>query len=349
MTEFETKLQRLRGLLADKKLDALLMRRTSSFAWATCGAASYINTASTYGEASLLVTAERRFLITNNIEAPRLEREEPSLAGQDWQFHIGPWHEPSQAVARLVGKGRLGADDPYPGAVDVSAEMARLRHALTPEEGARFRELGRLSGEAMQAAIQTVRPGQTEFEIAASLLETTERRGVQPVVVLVATDDRISAFRHPLPTAKPLERYAMLILCGRLHGLIASITRLVHFGKMPGDLHHTRPGRRLREVFAAAAEAYAAAGYPDEWRLHHQGGSAGYEPREVLGTPTAEDVVLAGQAYAWNPSITGAKSEDTILIGESGNEVLTAIPGWPKLSVSLDGEALERPAVLEVT
>ena len=82
--------------------------------------------------------------------------------------------------------------------------------------------------------------------------------------------------------------------------------------------------------------------------LHHQGGAAGYEPREYLGTPSAQDVVAAGQVFAWNPSITGVKSEDSILVGTGGNEVLTEIPSWPTLSIEVDGHTWKRPAILEL-
>jgi antitoxin VapB len=56
----------------------------------------------------------------------------------------------------------------------------------------------------------------------------------------------------------------MLILCGRREGLVCSITRLVHFGRLPDDLRRkaeavasvdaafidaTRPGCTLDEVF----------------------------------------------------------------------------------------------------
>jgi antitoxin VapB len=58
------------------------------------------------------------------------------------------------------------------------------------------------------------------------------------------------------------------------------------------------------------------------------------------------EVVRIGQVYAWNPSITGIKSEDTILVAAIGNEVLTAIDSWPRLSVEVDGQLWERPAVL---
>ena len=362
MTEFAQKQERIQALLAGRGLDALLLRRVSSFAWATCGAASYINTAATCGEASLLITPSGRYLITNNIEAPRLEQEE-KLAEQGWQFETATWHETANAIGKLTKGLKVGADDAYPGAADLSGEMARLRADLTPEEGERFRALGRLCAEAMNDAARAIHPGQTEYEIAGLLALAAERRGVQAIVNLIATDGRIFAFRHPLPTGKTLDRYAMLVLCGRRWGLVCSLTRLVYFGRPPDDVRRraeaaaqvdatfiaaTRPGAALGEVFSRAVAAYAEAGFADEWRLHHQGGPVGYEPREFVAAPGSADVVSVGQAYAWNPSITGAKSEDTILVGEAGNEILTAIEGWPSLTVTVGGRDYARPAILEV-
>jgi Xaa-Pro aminopeptidase len=362
MSEFSQKQDRIRALLVESKLDALLLQRVSSFAWATCGAASYVNTAVSTGEASLLIAPSGRYLITNNIEATRLEKEE-KLAEQGWEFRVARWHEPQEAVAELTKGLKLGADAAYPGATDLSVEIARLRAALTPGEGERFRELSRRCAEAMQAAARAVRPGQTEHQIAGLLAREVESRGVQVIVNLIATDERIFSFRHPLPTGKKLEKYAMLILCGRQRGLVCSVTRLVHFGKMPDDLRHkseavaqidatfivsTRPGKTMGEVFRRATEAYAETGFADEWHLHHQGGTAGYEPREQVATLEAADVVSVGQVYAWNPSITGAKSEDTILVGEKGNEVLTAMKGWPVVSAKVDGREIARPATLEI-
>jgi Xaa-Pro aminopeptidase len=370
MTEIQTNLDRIRRLLARRGLEALLLQRVSSFAWATCGAANYINTASTTGVASLLITPTGKHLITDNIEAPRVEREE-GLAAQGWTFELSPWYEKSTAVARLAAGLKLGADGPYPGAMDLSDEVAELRSLLTPEAIGRFRVLGQACAEAMQAAATALQPKQTEFEIAGRLMQEAESRGAQPIVVLVATDDRIFNFRHPLPTAKRLEHYAMLILCGRRHGLVCSITRLVqiqHAGAstsyLTDDLRRkaeavaridavmintTRPGATVGDVFQKTIEAYAQAGYPDEWKRHHQGGPAGYEPRELIGTPGSSFKVLAGQAYAWNPSITGTKSEDTFLVGADGqpNEVLTITPGWPMLSVTVEGQTYERPAIWE--
>jgi Xaa-Pro aminopeptidase len=363
MTEFTQKHDRIQQLLAEHRLDALLLQRVSSFAWATCGAASYVNRATTHGEAMLLVTRSDRHLITNNIESTRLEQEE-KLKAQGWESHVGLWHEAQETVARLTGDVRLGADGPFPGATDLSFDLARLRASLTSEEGERFRALGHLCAGAMEDAIRAVQPGQSEYQIAGLLAGEAESRGVQAIVNLVATDERVFAFRHPLPSDKQLKRYAMLVLCGRRWGLVCSITRFVHFGRLPDELRRkaeavaavdaafiaaTQPGRTLGEIFQRAVAAYAQAGYPDEWRQHHQGGPAGYEPREYVATPTAEDMVSPGQVYAWNPSITGTKSEDTILVGETDNEVLTGSEGWPLLSVRVDGQEFHRPAILEVT
>src|SRR5712692_8481659 len=141
MTEIEAVLSRIHALLARRGLEALLLQRVSSFAWATCGAANYINTASTTGVASLLITPTGKHLITDNIEAPRMEREE-KLAEQGWTFELSPWYEKSTAVARLAAGLKLGADGPYPGAMDLSDEVAELRSLLTPEAIGRFRVLG---------------------------------------------------------------------------------------------------------------------------------------------------------------------------------------------------------------
>ncbi len=361
MTEIEQKQSRIKTLLAESNLDALLLQCVSSFAWATGGAASYINTADIKGVASLLITPTGRYLITNNIEAPRFEQEE-QLKQQGWEFCVAGWHETQPIITELTQGLRLGADGLYPNAKNLSTEVASLRAALTPEEGERFRVLGRLCAAAMNDAIQAVRPGQTEYEIAGVLAQAAESRGVQAIVNLIATDERIFAFRHPLPTTKKLERYAMLVLCGRRQGLVCSITRFIHFGRLPDELRRkaeavaevdaqflaaTRPGRTLGAIFQQAVSAYVRVGFPNEWTRHHQGGLAGYEPRERVATFDVTDQVAVGQTYAWNPSITGAKSEDTLLVGESGNEILTAIPGWPAIAVNIEGQTIERPAILE--
>jgi antitoxin VapB len=362
MTDFESRQQQIQEFMDDLDLDALLLQRVSSFAWATCGAAAYVNTASSTGAASLLITGTSRHLITNNIEAPRLIQEE-HLNEQGWIIHAPPWYETNSLIADLTKGKQFGSDMNFPNAIELAGPIARLRARLNETEAQRFRSLGQICADAMSEAIHAVRPGQTEFEIAGILSAAAEKRGAQAVVNLIATDERILRFRHPLPTSKKLDRYAMLVLCGRKWGLVCSITRMVHFGTLPSELRHkmeataqvdatfihaTRPGATVSDIFRKAQNAYATTGYANEWQLHHQGGPAGYEPREFIATPDMTEVVSAPQAYAWNPSITGVKSEDTILVTETSTDGVTHIAGWPTIPVTVDGVLYERPAILEI-
>lgn len=361
MNELETKLSKIQTLLTESKLDALLLQRVSNFAWATCGSSSYVNTADDQGVASLLITLSARYLVTNNIEAPHFRQEE-ELENQGWEFVVNPWHLADETIDKFTKGLRLGADGLYPGAEDVSSELARLRIDLLPEEQERFKVVCTGCAKAMDQAIHQLKPGMTEFEIAALLGKETQQLGILPVVNLIATDDRIFAYRHPLPTAKKLDRYAMLVLCGRKYGLVSSLTRLVHFGTLPDDLQHkakavaeidasfiasTRPGQSLGHIFKQAQAKYAELGYADEWQLHHQGGPAGYNPREAVATPDSDTLVATGQVYAWNPSITGTKSEDTILVKADGAEIMTEIADWPMLRFEIDNQKISRPAILE--
>lgn len=360
-SELSTKLERIRELLIQFKLDALLLHRVDNFSWLTCGASSYINTADSLGNASLLITPTSRYVLTDNIEAKRLIDEE-ELVKQGWEFKVSPWYEGKDRPSELTRGMKLGTDTSFPNSMELAQEITLLRLPLTLEEDERFRALGKLCAEGMRQAIDAVCPGMTEYEIAGLLSQAVESKGVQAVVNLIAVDERIFSLRHPLPTSKKLQHYAMLILCGRKWGLICSLTRLIYFGALPNDVRRkaeavakidaimivaTRPGRTMGDVFRETQSAYASVGFPDEWKLHHQGGLAGYAPREITATPTSSQPILAGQAYAWNPSIAGAKSEDTILVGDQTNKILTEMKDWPTTEIQIGGQTIKRPAILE--
>lgn len=362
MTEFRLKQNRIHDLLETHQLKGLWLQRSSSFAWATCGAASYVNIASTTGAASLLITPDKHYLVANNIEATRLEQEE-KLHYQGWNFQVFPWYQENHLIQDLIGEHRLGSDFPSPGAINLSKEISRLRCALLPEENIRFRVLARLCAESMDAAIRSVKPGMSEHRAASLLAEQVLSRGVQPIVNLVAADERVSRFRHPLPTFNDIDEYLLMVLVGRRWGLTCSISRLVYFGKLPAEhydksvaLAHidatlidaTRPGTAMQQAFLAGTHAYAQAGFAEEWRNHHQGGPTGYESREVLVTENTLDRVQPGMVFAWNPSIRGCKSEDSIEIGANSNEVLTQIMDWPVIEVPIGDRVYARPAILEV-
>ena len=207
MSDTQNKLSQVRSVLARRGLDAALIKHIANFAWLTDGAANYVSIAAEMGAASLLVTPDAQYVLTSNIEATRLAAEEP-LEARGFAIRPGPWYESSPIFAELTRGLRLGVDAPQPDAADLSGDFNQLRLRLTPAEGERFRLLGRACARAMDAAIRLVHPGMTEYEIAGLLSDHTYAQGAVPIVNLIATDERIFRFRHPLPTSKRLQKYA---------------------------------------------------------------------------------------------------------------------------------------------
>ena len=360
--ELETKQGRLREMMARQGLDAVLLTDPANVAWMSGGGRTFINIASEGGVGSLLVTPDGRYLLTDVIEGERLRTEEGFGEG-GWEVIAEPWQEPKTELARLTEGMRLGTDRPGGEGQSVGEEVARLRWLLTPAEVQRYRQLGADMGIAIGEAAERVRPRMTEHAIAGLLSQAACDRGAVPIVVLVAADERIRTRRHPLPTDKALETTGMLVICARRHGLITSTTRLVSFGPPSEEMRRgmravatieaaavlaTRPGARANEIFARIQRAYADTGYPDEWRYHHQGGPVGYATRDYIATPHTDFEVEQVQAFAWNPSVPGAKSEDTFLITEAGAELLTPTPGWPQVQVAVNSATMERPGILRL-
>jgi Xaa-Pro aminopeptidase len=354
LDEINAKHDLLRALLAEHKADALWLQTTRNVAWITAGADCSIPVDSDSGVYSVLVTPEKRVIYTNNIEITRLRAEE-DFESLGFAYHEFAWHAPQQpSVAHLISDS----------IAVVETQIQRLRLALMPGEQERYRALGRDAAAALDEAIRAVRPGDTEFEIAARLDTACRKRGGLAVVNLVATDERISQFRHPVATSKKLDKYAMIVVCMRRGGLIVAGTRLAYVGTLPGEIAEkarkvaavdaaaiaaTRPGRTLGAVLADIQAAYAAQGEDGQWQYHHQGGPTGYNSREWLVTPGDERLVQANGAYAWNPSIVGCKSEDTFLVSDSGFEIISAAPaGWPLIEVEINGQVIPRPGIIEL-
>ncbi|MCY4525240.1 MAG: M24 family metallopeptidase [Anaerolineaceae bacterium] len=352
--EVNRKHERLRALLAGHDAPALLLTQTRNLAWFSAGADASIPVDSDAGVWNALVTPARRDIVTNNIELTRL-RAEDRLEDLGFGYQEYAWH----GAAPQLPPGSLVDTQP-----EVAAALLQLRLVLDAGEQERCRRLGEETAAALEEAIRAARPGDSELEIAARLDAACRRRGGLAVVNLVASDERIARFRHPLATQKRMQRLVMIVVCNRKWGLVLSATRLAQVGPLPPELRAkaqtvaqidaaamlaTRPGRSHAAVFRDIQDAYAAQGEAGQWRYHHQGGTAGYNAREIIVTPGEESPVRAGSLYAWNPSIVGCKSEDTILVGDEGFEIITAAgPDWPMIRVEQAGQSVSRPGILEL-
>lgn len=263
-----------------------------------------------------------------------------------WEY---PWYD--DAGERAGIEATISGSDPPASDVapDVVAAMLGMRASLLAGEVRRVEQLGGVTVQVAESVCRDLHRGQTEYEVAAAIHDRALAEGARVPVCLVAADDRIATRRHPLPTDRAIRRRAMVAVCVERGGLNCSVTRLVNFEPVGDDLrrrHHAvcrvdaaavraaRAGRPLHDVFADVVREYRRVGFPDEWMQHHQGGSTGYQPRDVIAGPHAAAVVQEQQLLAWNPSIAGTKSEDTMLATTDGFRWITEPSAdWPTLEI----------------
>ena len=230
--------------------------------------------------------------------------------------------------------------------------MQPLRLDLCDAELERYRWLGENTAEIATEVLPRLRPGMSERHMRVMMAEGLMERDILPSVYLTAVDDRIRNYKHAVPREGVLDRFGMLNFCARRWGLSVSMTRFIHFGAMPPELEEnfhivpqvnaqlqaaTREGRTADELFSVAKRAYASVGHPGEETMHHQGGAAGYMEREWIARPGGKEVCGKQQAFAWNPSLAGAKVEDTILLHSGSIEVITRTPELPSVETEVAG------------
>ncbi|HIK08460.1 MAG TPA: M24 family metallopeptidase [Trichormus sp. M33_DOE_039] len=360
--EVSTKLGFIRETISQTEVGGVRLRGTDWFAWATGGASNTVLLTAETGVAELLVTGQDAWVLTDEIEAQRLKDEElPSHL----KLHINPWADAAVReafVREATDGGKVISDlcnDATPQEQPIPHSLQQYKRVLLPTELDRYRHVGQQASAAMTEVLQAAQPTWTEYQLAGAGAEALWSRGLHPALTLVAGERRLPLYRHATPTAEKIGRQAMLIFCARGYGLYANLTRFVCFGSLTDDeaeLHRhvceieakalsaSLPGMTLDAIYYALAQAYEQHGFPQAIREHHQGGTTGYLAREIVANPTTTDFLTENMAIAWNPSLTGAKVEDTFVILKDGKlENLTFDPNFP--SVEVEGRL--RPVPLE--
>ncbi|MFC7138994.1 M24 family metallopeptidase [Halosimplex aquaticum] len=361
MTHREAVRERLDALLSDRGLEAVWFARPASFTWAT-GGNNVVDRASPLGVAAAGYDGEEFTVVTDNIEASRLAEEElpddVTVAQADW-FEA----DLDEAVAD-VSPTPAAADFDVGGFEDV--DPTPLRQPMTDRDVENYRSLGEEAAEVLENVVREAGSDDEEREVGGRLRDRLFARGIESPVVLVGSGKRCQQYRHFTTGDAELGEYAIASITAVRDGLHASVTRTVAFdapdwlderteiatrveaSALAATQRVGRAGGTASDVFSAIQDAYAEQGYEGEWRNHHQGGAAGYAGREWFATPDAENPVHLPMAYAWNPTVQGAKSEDTHLVTEDDIELLTGTGDWPTETVDPvgDGPALERHTVL---
>jgi antitoxin VapB len=67
-----------------------------------------------------------------------------------------------------------------------------------------------------------------------------------------------------------------------------------------------------------------------------------------VARPGSTDVCGRTQAFAWNPSLDGAKVEDTVLLRDGTLELMTQTPELPLVETALNGTRYISAGVLRM-
>src|SRR5689334_22317875 len=94
--ELATKLATIRAALLETDAVGARLRGVDWFAWATCGGSNVVILSTETGIAEVFVTADGAWILTDRIEAARLEAEELPDGFEVW---AGPWNDPSAREA----------------------------------------------------------------------------------------------------------------------------------------------------------------------------------------------------------------------------------------------------------
>lgn len=364
--EITKKLSRLRELMQKESLQAVALAHHANFSWLTAGGKSVVTISNEDGVATLLITHDKAYAITNNIEEGRL-RDEELLEELGFELIVQPWYQEDtlKLVESLAGcdASKIGSDRSLGSAKVIPGKINSLKYSLLPSEMERYLHLGTVLSTVLEDFMTTVKPGMTELEITGKLCEALWPHDIDQILFLVSADERAYKYRHGIPTEKKLEKHLNVSVNGRYKGFITTITRMVHFGEVSREMGAqfektvmienraiaaTVVGKDELVPYEACKQAYRDLGYEDMWGKHSQGGPLGYSNRYYSITPTNHGVIHDNQAYCYNAVIDGTKSEDAFIATKNGPVFITKPISYPIVREELDGLVFERPGLLSI-
>ena len=333
------RVEQLRALVERHGASAIRLDSRRDFAWLTLGGQNHVLLATETGVAPVVITKEDAVVLAPVNEFDRILAEETS--GLPLRAVSLAWWDDS-AVANeasaIAGKGRILT------AGDVADELEELRTGLVPAEHERMEWLGNVINQALAEALDAVERGVSEESLGGDVGALLADEGARLPVILVAADERISRFRHPIATSTQIRGRVMVVVVAERWGLHVAATQFRELEPLGEQLREraaaiahvvdamrqaSTVGNTLGDVLAAARAAYTDNGLENEWTLHHQGGSIGYAARERIAKPDDRTPIRPGMAFAWNPSAVGYKAEETLYLDENGAQHIVTTTDAP--------------------
>ena len=352
-TRFHHRRSALFKVLASSRVGTLLVTRPANWFYLT-GFTGESGALIVSKKGTTLVT-DGRFMVQAKAEARgiRIRQQEGTLLEsvarvlRDLRARRVGFDPAHMAVSELQGarkaSGRRLEWVPAPGTVET------LRMRKDAGELAQMRKAAILAGEIMDFAVDLLKPGVREREVAAEIEYQMRKRGAAgPSFETIVASGNRAALPHARPTGKRLRKNELVVLdLGVILGHYCSdITRTVFVGRAPkriqtwykavleaqgAAISSAREGVACGDVDAAARRVLAGYGL-DHLFVHSTGHGLGLEVHEDPRVAKGQERRLqSGNVITIEPGvyaegIGGIRIEDDVVVHAGRTEVLTRAP-----------------------
>ncbi len=239
--------------------------------------------------------------------------------------------------------GRLGATQMVP-ATGLFVHTKRIR---SPREIEYLRQAAQQASRGLDAVMDQVRPGLSEYELAGAAAQAIFAAGAQELAFPPAvTAGPRTGLKHSYPTGRKVEEGDMFFvdLGAVCQGYLSDVCRTFVVGRPDATqrkmqetallmeesfIAHARPGARICDLQRLCEDIAAKAGYADYYYPTGIGHGIATSIAEIpVLFPDNEAQLEAGMTFALEPMIVveglgSSVYEDVILVAENGAEPLS--------------------------
>jgi Xaa-Pro aminopeptidase len=352
--DYEGRQKKLQSVVASHRLDGLLVTFPANVRY-LCGF--------TGSSSALLITQDRKVFFTDGRYTEQAQSEVQGaklvIARKAALAAAGEWLARNAKKLRLrtigieaehmsVGeKNRLAKELPSGLRFrEVQPWVEQARMVKEAEEIERLRAAAELGSSLFEVALKSIRPGVKEVDVAAEMEYAARRAGADAMSfeTIIASGPR-SALPHGRASQAtiPTQGFVVCDFGVILAGYCSDRTRTVHVGQPSNDerriyravqdaqeaaIAEVKPGTPVSKVDHAARKLLAANGFA-KYFTHSTGHGVGleiHEPPRIAATQRetlAPGMVVTVEPGVYLPGSGGVRIEDTVVVTETGCEVLT--------------------------
>ena len=220
--------------------------------------------------------------------------------------------------------------------VETHGDILSIRLHHVPEEADLFRKCAALGDGSYEAALKTIRPGISEYEIAAAIEASARTQGAEQHFTLVGSGKFTLGDQNglPLPYSPSMRRVekgdsVVMEISPCLEGYWTQIVRTVNVGSPNADLEKLyrvsrdaikkalevfKPGRTIRDLVAAMDAHIKSCGYLPEPPYGHV---CGVDLIDARVSPQNGQVLEPGTAVILHPTVFTPDHKNSFFWGET--------------------------------